>query len=166
MFCPLYQNSQTIRKRENGDSEAQNIRQGHTGRRITEHLNVTFCCGKMDEICIKMKLKVHSFSHSRWHSGRVTLVQNKNFPNVHLSVWLVRKTHLFGYKSRGFSATCKACYSFTAISISTAETLSDQRKIHFKAIPCEIGPVKRRLAADYTFWLFVSKFLWLEALMG
>lgn len=63
-FCPFCQNSQAIKKRENGDSEAQNIKQGHTKRRATEHLNITLCCGQMDEMYVKMQLKVHSFSYS------------------------------------------------------------------------------------------------------
>lgn len=43
-FCLLCQNSQTIKKRENRDSEAQKTKQVHRKRRITEHLYAPFCC--------------------------------------------------------------------------------------------------------------------------
>lgn len=78
---------------------------------------------------------------------------------TYLSVWLARKTHLFGYKSNFFSTTCKACYSFTTTNISKAETLKGRSKIHFRTIYHKTDSVKTQLAVNYTFQPFVSTFL-------
>lgn len=102
-FCPFCQNSQAIKKEGKWRFwSTKYTKQGHIKRRAIQHLNITFHCSQMDEIHVKMQLKVHPFSYSTWHSGKIILVQTKGFPNLHLFVWLVKKTHLFGYKSSSF----------------------------------------------------------------